>query len=419
MLKVLAIIGCLALVIFIWSLIKWLPCGKCWIRKEIADIPGKESPVITRTNTILAVEDSVHFLPDGNDEIKNLGLGDIRSVSEREYFSQTSRDLSWLDMWQTKAHRRTEFAKSMTALILPKSSDSNADRDDHTITPQAAINDYDEADCERELLVVPANMTSGMCDHNLAMGLFLWSPSKNKSRGAIEEERVGRKLSSIDSIRTRQGEEKARGSKAGAPRSLCLFPNCACGNNHTPLSPLTAMSSATVSELSSVKSSPSVTCSSVGYPHQRSSHRSEIRGNMILTEVQEKLGRYVAAPYSPTLSPSSSSASVLSPPPPSTETCSMSPQYPPNMGSRRKAFNEQCVKATYPLRYNRGNGNVHPTVAGQSRTLKLINDYSNISTLSSPTVVEEAVTPQYEERKGVFADEVEQCASDQFQSPYE
>lgn len=417
MLKIFAIIGCLALATVIWSLLKWLPCAKCWIRKEMAGSLEKESPVITRTNIISAVEDNVHFLPDGDDEIKNLTSGDKKSVSEREYFSQTSRDLSWLDMWQTKAYRRTEFAKSMTALILPKSSDSVADHDHHTITPRAAINDYDEADCERELLVVPANMTSGMCDHNLAMGLFLFSPSKNKSKGSIEEERSGRMLASIDSTRMRQAEERARGIKGGVQRSLCLLPNCACGNNHTPLSPLTAMSSGTVSELSSVKSSASATCSSIGYAHQRMPHRSEIRGNTILTEVQEKLGRHIAAPYSPTLSPSSSSASVLSPPPPSTETCSMSPQHPPNMGSRRKAFTEQCVKTTYPLRYNRGN--MHPSVAGQSRTLQLNIDYSNVSSLSSPTVLEESVTPNYEERKGVFAGEVEQRLSDQFQSPYE
>jgi hypothetical protein len=360
---VIGIVGCLVSTFLLWSTKEIL--SKFCKSDEIVVVGEKEvSNPISVSKTVPTIDEKGHFLPDTENVVEiPTTRGLQNSLEESRYLSQTSRDLSWLDTWQTKTHRRSEFAKSMMALILPTQTEVEGTYEGASMGVATGVENHDESAGEKEMLVVPANMTTGMCDHNLAMGLFLWSPSKSKSKGTVEGQ-ARSVTASLGSSNQTYEESKVKPCAAQKLDSLNTFTQCACSVKHTPLSPITDPSSATMSALSSAKSSRSVICGpspgpglgpgprygAVRMPHHdvrnRTPHKREIH-----SELREMFADYAATPSSLS-SNLSSSAAALSPPPPSSAS-SMSPQL------SNKAFNidsrftwEQTHRTVYPLRYH-------------------------------------------------------------------
>lgn len=356
---VIGIVGCLVTTFLLYSTIKLF--SKFCKKEKVVEASGKEvNNAIAVSKTVPIIEENGRFLPDVVENPSTKGLQN--SSEESRYLSQTSRDLSWLDTWQTKTHRRSEFAKSMMALILPPLTELEGTHEGLSVGLGARAENSDGSAGEKEMLVVPANMTTGMCDHNLAMGLFLWSPSKSKSKSSVEGESRSVTVSLGSSNQTYvENKNKLCAVHKSDPHNL--HPPCACGMNHTPLSPITDPSSATMSALSSVKSSRSATCGPGGpgpgpgpnpvrTPHHDVRNRTpNTNRREIHSELREMFAHYAATPSSLS-SNLSSSASALSPPPPSSAS-SMSPQL-----SNRSFYNdssyswEQSHRAVYPLRYH-------------------------------------------------------------------
>lgn len=347
---IIGIAGCLATAFLLWSTIKIFP-QFCKAHPKVEMEEKEIINAISVCKTVPLIDDNGHRLPDADDVVNNpTTRGLLNSSEESRYLSQTSRDLSWLDTWQTKTHRRSEFAKSMMALILPPPTELEGTHEGVSLGVPTATESRDEALCEKEMLVVPANMTTGMCDHNLAMGLFLWSPSKSKLKSSLEGE--GRSLTaSLGSSNQTHVDNKLKACVVQNAELQNVFPQCTCGVNHTPLSPITNPSSATMSALSSVKSSRSAICGPIRMPYHDIRNRTPNKKE-IHSELREMFARYAATPSPLGSSNSSSCALPLSPPPPSSAS-SMSPQL-----SSRSFYNgssytwEQTHRPVYPLRYH-------------------------------------------------------------------
>ena len=93
-----------------------------------------------------------------------IGQCDVQSVPP----PKVSRSL-WLDAWRKRSHRQSDSMKLVLSMILPQTSDV----ENTTLEPLSPVSDGD-----KELLVVPANMTVGLCHHQLSTGHFIWSPPK-------------------------------------------------------------------------------------------------------------------------------------------------------------------------------------------------------------------------------------------------
>jgi hypothetical protein len=358
---VIGIVGCLVSAFLLWSTTK-IFSKYCRSDKILVVAEKVVNKAISVSKTVPTVGENGHLLPDTEDVVEiPTTRGLQNSVEESRYLSQTSRDLSWLDTWQTKTHRRSEFAKSMMALILPPQTEGEGTHEGASVGAATRAENHDESAGEEEMLVVPANMTTGMCDHNLAMGLFLWSPSKSKSKGSVEGE-ARSVTASLGSSNQTYMENKVKLCAAQKSDSLNTVPQCACGVNHTSLSPITDPSSATMSALSSVKSSRSAICghgpsfgpgprhSAIRTPHHDVRNRTPNKKE-IHSELREMFAHYAATPSSLS-SNLSSSASVLSPPPPSSAS-SMSPQLSNRTFSNDSSYTwEQTHRAVYPLRYH-------------------------------------------------------------------
>ena len=349
---VMLVIGCLLLVIISLLFLRTFPHLFAH-QSVIVDIAEDESkPEVQDIVHIPKLDENIHFHSASDFVVEDQSSMRVRCDKDQRYLTQAARDLSWLDTWQTRTHRRSEFAKSMMALILPQTTQSGGLPEELPIE----VNDnYDD-----EMLVVPVHMTTGICDHNLAMGLFLWSPSKGRSKCTVG---MGDVLGGSTSVQLseRYMQKKTQNS---------------CNIDHTP-SPITVPSSASMSALSSAKSSLSVACGVLnqgGYP--KSSGRSDIN-----YEMKERLGRYIKAPSYPTSPSSSSSASALSPPPPSTASSIMSRQVSDCQWGRFQ-------KTRYPLRYIREQEVNSNEILKTFHSPRLYRDNTNVSTISPMTTRE-------------------------------
>ena len=382
-LLVMLVIGCLLLVIISLLLLRTFP--HFFVReKDVIDLaeeeakPQVQEPVHPHTPH---VEENIHFLSASDFPVEDQSSMRVRCDKDQRYLTQAARDLSWLDTWQTRTHRRSEFAKSMMALILPPTPSGGLPEE-----PPIEVNaNYDD-----EMLVVPVHMTAGICDHNLAMGLFLWSPSKNRSKCTVEKCDVLGGSTSVQ-LTDRYMQKKTQST---------------CGIDHTP-SPMTVPSSASMSALSSAKSSLSVACGVLnqgGYP--KSSGRSDIN-----YEINERLGRYIKAPSYPTSPSSSSSSSALSPPPPSTASSFMSRQVSDSQWGRYQ-------KSRYPLRYKREQEINTNEIFKNFHSPRLYRDDTNMSSISPPTT-REIGSPVKHALRDILEGAAKRHDLHNFHSPYE
>ena len=380
-LVIMLVIGCLLLAII--SLLFQRTFPHFFVREKVVIDSFEEEaiPQVKETVHIPKIEEDIEFLSGGDFAMEDQSSMRVRCDKDQRYMSQAAKDLSWLDTWQTKTHRRSEFAKSMMALILPPTPQSGELPDEEPIEVKDS---YDE-----EMLVVPVNMTAGICDHNLAMGVFLWSPSRSRSKCSVEKDDI---LGGSTSVQL-------------SDRYMQRKSHTACNTDHTP-SPVTVPSSASMSALSSAKSSLSVAC---GMLNQGGYSKSSGRNDMAY-EMKEKLGRYMKAPSYPT-SPSSSSASALSPPPPSTASCYTSRQVSDGQWGQHQ-------KSRYPLRYLRDQ-EVNPDEFFKNfHSPKLHRDNTNVSSISPPTT-REIGSPAKKALRDILEGVAKRHDTHHFHSPYE
>jgi hypothetical protein len=381
-LVIMLVIGCLLLAII--SLLFQRTFPHLFVREKIVihSVEEEAIPQVKETVHTPKIEEDTEFLSGGDFAMEDQSSMRVRCDKDQRYMSQAARDLSWLDTWQTKTHRRSEFAKSMMALILPPTPQSGELPEEEPIEVKDA---YDE-----EMLVVPVNMTTGICDHNLAMGVFLWSPSRSRSKCSVEKDDI---LGGSTSVQL-------------SDRYMQRKSHTACNIDHTP-SPITAPSSASMSALSSAKSSLSVAC---GVLNQSGYSKSSGRNDMAY-EMKEKLGRYMKAPSYPTSpSSSSSSASALSPPPPSTASCYTSRQVSDSQWENQKS--------RYPLRYIRDK-EVNPDESFKNfHSPRLYRDNTNVSSISPPTT-REIGSPAKKALRDILEGVAKRHDTHHFHSPYE
>lgn len=377
------VIGCLLLVII--SLLFQRTFPHFFFReKVIIDSVEEEAiPQVKETVHIPKIEEDIQFLSGDDFAMEDQSSMRVRCDKDQRYMSQAARDLSWLDTWQTKTHRRSEFAKSMMALILPPTPQSGE-------LPEEDPNEVKDA-CDEEMLVVPVNMTAGICDHNLAMGMFLWSPSRSRSKCSVEKDDI---LGGSTSVQLSE-------------RYMQRKSHTTCNIDHTP-SPITVPSSASMSALSSAKSSLSVAC---GVLNQSGYSKSSGRNDRAY-EIKEKFGRYMKAPSYPTSpSSSSSSASALSPPPPSTASYYSSRQVSDGQWG-------QFQKSRYPLRYIRDQ-EVNPDESFKNfHSPRLHRDNNNVCSISPPTT-REIGSPAKKALRDILEGVAKRQDTHHFHSPYE
>jgi hypothetical protein len=220
----------------------------------------------------------------------------------------------WLDEWLVKVHHGGHFGKSMVATILPSSNNISSsrfkfDQDNSVKIPEDSTSKHD-----RELLVVPADMTSEINDGNFAMGKILYSPSKSRTSNS-ESRRSSRKDNdSVSKLRTTSNSSeisKIIHQPSGISQSVCEIPQ-------TTTSSISSVHSSLLHSVSP-KSSHSVS-PSTSFAHLSSLNigRKHFSSKIISSTNYLKYGK------SPIPSSMSSSVSAISPPPPSIGTLSSS-----------------------------------------------------------------------------------------------
>jgi hypothetical protein len=217
----------------------------------------------------------------------------------------------WLDEWLVKVHHGGHFGKSMVATILPSSSNISSsrfkfDEENSVKIPEALTSKYD-----RELLVVPADMTSEINDGNFAMGKILYSPSKSRKSNS-ESKRSSRKDNdSVSKLRMTSSSSEISKSiqqQSGISQSVCEIPQ-------TTTSSISSVHSSilhSVSPRSSHSVSPSTSFAHLSSLNIGTNHSAKIISST----------NYLK--YSKSPSSMSSSVSAMSPPPPSIGTLTSS-----------------------------------------------------------------------------------------------
>ena len=341
--EILAIIVGVVIVLIIWSGVRALD--------KLFKSPSKALPEVNlgipEADNSHMIEDNAYFLPRGDDGMA-ADEDDFRSKDEAR--RPNFRDAQWLDSWQTKIHRPSVFSKSIMAIILPQINEVETTRDEMSIRSPIVPLDIEEGDCDKEMLVVPANMASGMCDHNLALGTFLWSPSKHGST-SLKEETRSRPVAEDPIIQRRSTEDEYVSPRSPQLNTRTHIPinhhhhhtHWPIESNHDhlhPHSPFSAPASEVVSRLSSVKSSSSHKIGTLHTLHENCCH--DIRGHH-----SHSHSIVSSSPIS-----SSSSASALSPPPPSAASLSLlNSSISGNLEHRIGRTYEIKKEYTYPLRY--------------------------------------------------------------------
>ena len=332
--EILATVIGILLVLFIWTLLKFLGPYFKW---------GPQ-PVNRMSKSI---EEGLNFTSDDEIPTKEINdysfskekvLGEDPGIKESQINSDSitfsHRSRVWLDTWQSKVHRPSAFSKSVLALILPPTENLEDNVEEMFLKVSGVSTPSLVGECDKEMLVVPALMTLGMCDHNLALGHFLWSPKTGPvckgdnhrilSDNSIHEYCSPRKDSNYADDRCRVSNH-VHGSS--------------CSANHGSLSPITAPASEFVSALSSVKSSTSKSAIMRRQEENRAAPRYDSNMSKSYINGQNSI-------TSPTSS-SSSSASALSPPPPS--RASFSFLLPSITGNKLDI--EVNSSRLYPMRY--------------------------------------------------------------------
>lgn len=245
---------------------------------------GIVAPAPDVTHNEPPLEDNSFFLSAGNVSVGDRVSGD--NFEEGQEYNH--RDKVWLDTWRAKVHRPSEFAKSVMAIVLPAAFESDGKYEECCRSPMTT---HEDTNCDKEMLVIPAIMTAGMCDHNLALGQFLWSPSKAATQNHKYDkfEDRARQITAASCLeeyemRTRRNENHQCG-----PYS--------CGVTHTPLSPLTAPASEVVSALSSVKSSSSQTHGNMRMQNDAIINVSTGRVERVQVERKDRADRGVRSPH--------------------------------------------------------------------------------------------------------------------------
>ena len=334
--EILATVVGILTVLLIWTSIKFLGPYFKWGPQPMHGISQsiEEGLNFSRDDEIPAKKSNDYAL--SNDEILvKEPFKKSHIINDSRIFGHRSR--VWLDTWQSKVHRPSAFSKSVMALILPP-TDHLEDNINEVFLKESGVSiSAVNGDCDKEMLVVPALMTVGMCDHNLSLGQFLWSPKSGPvSKG--DNHRILSESTILEYCSPRRDSNYAD--------DHCRVSNhvhgSSCCANHGSLSPLTAPPSEFVSALSSGKSSTS---------------KSAIRKRQESAIENRAAPRYDSSmpkPYfngqnsitSPTSS-SSSSASALSPPPPS--RASFSFLLPSVTGNKLDI--EVSSNRLYPMRY--------------------------------------------------------------------
>ena len=305
--------------------------------------------------------------------VEDLELDEFHTNDESRLYDHRSR--AWLDTWQSKIHRSNLYSKSVLELILPTTSTSEDNTQEMFFKSPTGRTSSVKSPCDNEMLVVPAIMTSGMCDHNLALGTFLWSP---KTGSAVSKGDSRRRTTSEGVIPDNFSPKKRtnnNGDHCCVSKSLS---GCSCGSNHDSFCSVTAPASEFVSALSSGKTS----LSKVDIRKRqglvngcRIGSRVDINLSKNMTNSNGRHSTVSTILSSP--SSASSSASALSPPPPS--RASFSFLLPSSNGNiLNKSRDENNINDSYPLRYKIQNQRYEVSLSPVIQT----------STLSSPTTFE-------------------------------
>ena len=294
------------------------------------------------TKSMAVANEDSFFLSADNVSVIDKILSEFHDDGVEDY---NPRDKVWLNTWQTRIHRPSSFAKSVMAIVLPE---SDGKYDDMTMRSLTTPSRFGDTDCDKEMLVIPANMTAGMCDHNLALGMFLWSPGK---QGLQDLKGVDRTKTISASIHDKYDTRSPLASMKVKTVNHHQFQTCPCGATHRPVSPLTAPASEIISALSSVKSTSSQTNRAKHTQRESTginSHSVE-RGIPTITGGAKHLRNcrsHNSGQSTPRVSSSSSSsASALSPPPPSASSYSyLVPTATENYGGRMHYDNTNFLK---------------------------------------------------------------------------